>query len=75
MPAGSKDTQYKQTYCTRVYMIALGTMSIIVRLTMLKYELINSSNQVSHHSTKLDKGGRRHTNNFNFNVLSLVQSA
>lgn len=31
------------TYWTKVYMTALGTMSIIVRLTMLKYEVMRSS--------------------------------
>lgn len=33
----------KETYCTSVNIIALGTISIIVRLTILKYELIRSS--------------------------------
>jgi hypothetical protein len=31
------------TYWTRVYIMALGTISIIVRLTMLKYDVIRSS--------------------------------
>lgn len=33
----------RKSYCTSVNMMALGTMSIIVRRTMLKYELINNS--------------------------------
>lgn len=40
---GNKET----TYWTSVYMTAFGTMSIIVRLTMLKYDVISSSMCVS----------------------------
>lgn len=40
---GNKET----TYWTSVYMTAFGTMSIIVRLTMLKYDVISSSTCVS----------------------------
>ena len=35
----------RDTYCTSVYMTAFGTMSIIVRFTILKYEVMRSSAQ------------------------------
>ena len=56
-------------------MIALGTMSIIVRLTILKYEEMSSSGRVSLcRNTRSMRGVKRswvRTDDLNLDILSL----
>lgn len=51
-------------------MMAFGTMSIIVRLTILKYELISSSKIVS---TAPNLPGELRTDHFNLNGFPFAQ--
>ena len=62
-----------EAYCTRVNMTALGTMSIIVRRVILKYELM--SNSVFLLVIALHLGHQGHTDNLHFLTLFFRQSS
>jgi hypothetical protein len=58
---------------TSVYVIDLGTMSIISRFTMLKYELMSSSAGAHQLSSALERSVRRRTDHLGLHRLPVTQ--